>query len=201
MHSADKNLSVHTYIYFFAKLSALCTKHIKTVDIQHVAQCRHHQKPYTPLCAHASAQCDTTKRERFYGIGRQKNLFFQQKFRSPYTIKPLSFCGKLALCIGGCTQWCIQFQHLSTRLYALIIKGLTSKSVECRQNGKLEIVGVSVCTNLSALVYTCLHLSTLVFYITWSFARQLPRHNVHRRQRHLLCHPHNRHPRHKGRVR
>lgn len=201
MHSADKNLSVHVYIYFFAKLSALCTKHIKTVDIQHVAQCRHHQKPYTPLCAHASAQCDTTKRERFYGIGRQKNLFFQQKFRSPYTIKPLSFCGKLALCIGVCTQWCIQFQHLSTRLYALIIKGLTPESVECRQNGKLKIVGVSVCTNLSALVYTCLHLSTLVFYTTGAFARQLPRHNVRRRQRHLLCHPRNRHPRHKGRVR
>lgn len=40
---------------------------------------------------HASAQCDTTKRERFYGIGRQKNLFVQQKFRSPYTVKPLSY--------------------------------------------------------------------------------------------------------------
>lgn len=40
---------------------------------------------------HASAQCEfTTKRERFYGIGRQKNLFFQQKFRSPYTVKLLS---------------------------------------------------------------------------------------------------------------
>lgn len=184
MHSADKNLCAHTYIYFFAKLSALCTKRTIIIDIQHVAQCRHHQKPYTPLCAHASAQCDTTKRERFYGIGRQKNLFIQQKFRSPYTIKPLSFYGKLALCIGVCTQWFIQFQLLSTRLYALIIKGLTSKSVECRQNGKLKIVGVSVCTNLSALVYTCLHLSALTFCTTWSFARQQPRHNVRRRQRH-----------------
>lgn len=184
VHSADKNLCAHTYIYFFAKLSALCTKRTIIIDIQHVAQCRHHQKPYTPLCAHASAQCDTTKRERFYGIGRQKNLFIRQKFCSPYAVKPLSFCGKLALCIGVCTQWCIQFQHLSTRLYELIIKDLTSKSVECRQNGKLKIVGVSVCTNLSALVYTCLHLSTLVFYTTWSFARQQPRHNVRRRQRH-----------------
>lgn len=161
MHSADKSLSVHIYIYFFSKLSALCTKRTNSIDIQRIAQCRHPQKSYTPLCARASAQCDTTKRERFYGIGRQKNLFVQQKFRSPYTIKPLSFCGKLALCIGVCTQWCIQFQHLSTRLYALIIKGLTSKSAECRQNSKLKIVGVSVCTNLSALFYTCLHSSTL----------------------------------------
>lgn len=187
MHGADKNLSVHVYIYFFAKLSALCTKRTIIIDIQHVAQCRHHQKPYTPLCAHASAQCDTTKRERFYGIGRQKNLFIRQKFRSPYTIKPLSFCGKLALCIGVCTQWCIQFQHLSTRLYALIIKGLTSKSVECRQNGKLKIVGgvyAQICLHSSALVYTCLHLSALTFCTTWPFARQQPRHNVHRRQRH-----------------
>lgn len=40
---------------------------------------------------HASAQCEfTTKRERFYGIGRQKNLFIRQKFCSPYTVKPLS---------------------------------------------------------------------------------------------------------------
>lgn len=40
---------------------------------------------------HASAQCEfTTKGERFYGIGRQKKLFVQQNFRSPYTIKPLS---------------------------------------------------------------------------------------------------------------
>lgn len=185
MHSADKNRSVHTYIYFFAKLSALCTKRTNSIDIQRIAQCRHPQKSYAPLCARASAQCEfTTTRERFYSIGRQKNLFIQQKFRSPYTIKPLSFYGKLALCIGVCTQWFIQFQLLSTRLYALIIKGLTSKSVECRQNGKLKIVGVSVCTNLSALVYTCLHLSTLVFYTTWSFARQQPRHNVRRRQRH-----------------
>ena len=91
MHSADKNLCAHTYIYFFAKLSALCTKRTIIIDIQHVAQCRHYQKPYTPLCAHASALCEfTTKGERFYGIGRQKNLFIQQKFRSPYTIKPLS---------------------------------------------------------------------------------------------------------------
>ncbi len=43
------------------------------------------------MCAHAYAQCEfTTKGERFYGIGQQKNLFIQQKFRSPYTIKPLS---------------------------------------------------------------------------------------------------------------
>lgn len=153
MHGADKNLSVHVYIYFFAKLSALCTKRTIIIDIQHVAQCRHHRKSYALLCT------------RF------------------------------------CTQWCIQFQHLSTRRYALSIKGLTSKSAECRQNGKLKIVGVSVCTNLSALVYTCLHLSTLVFYTTWSFARQQPRHNVRRRQRHLLCHPHNRRPRHRGRDR
>lgn len=91
VHSADKNLCAHTYIYFFAKLSALCTKRTIIIDIQHVAQCRHYQKPYAPLCAHASAQCEfTTKGERFYGIGRQKNLFVQQKFRSPYTIKPLS---------------------------------------------------------------------------------------------------------------
>ena len=86
--------------------------------------------------------------------------------------------------MAACRQWCIQNPHLSTRRYALIISCLTSKSVECRQNGKLKIVGVSVYTNLSALVYTCLHLSTLVFYTTWSFARQQPRHNVRRRQRH-----------------
>lgn len=50
---------------------------------------------------HASAQCEfTTKRERFYGIGRQKNLFIQQKFRSPYTIKPLS-CNKYSLLWGA----------------------------------------------------------------------------------------------------
>lgn len=92
MHGADKNLSVHVYIYFFAKLSALCTKRTIIIDIQHVAQCIHYQKPYAPLCAHAYALCEfTTKRERFYGIGRQKKLFVQQNFRSPYTIKPLSF--------------------------------------------------------------------------------------------------------------
>ena len=97
MHSADKNLCAHTYIYFFAKLSALCTKRKIIIDIQHVAQCRHYQKPYTPLCAHAYALCEfTTKGERFYGIGRQKDLFIQQKFRSPYTIKPLS-CNKYSL--------------------------------------------------------------------------------------------------------
>ena len=91
MHSADKNLCVHTYIYFFAKLSALCTKRTNNIDIQRIAQCRHPQKPYAPLCAHASAQCEfTTKVKRFYSIGRQKKLFIQQKFRSPYTIKPLS---------------------------------------------------------------------------------------------------------------
>ncbi len=83
-----------------------------------------------------------------------------------------------------CRQQCIQFLLLSTRRYILIIRCLVTKSVECRQNGKLKIVGVSVCTNLSALVYTCLHLSTLVFYTTWSFARQQPRHNVRRRQQH-----------------
>ena len=91
MHGADKNLCAHTYIYFFAKLSALCTKHTNSIDIQRIAQCRQHQKSYTPLCARASAQCEfTTKRERFYGIGRQKNLFIRQKFCSPYTVKPLS---------------------------------------------------------------------------------------------------------------
>ena len=91
MHGADKNLSVHVYIYFFAKLSALCTKRTIIIDIQHVAQCRHYQKPYAPLCARASAQCEfTTTRERFYGIGRQKNLFIRQKFCSPYIVKPLS---------------------------------------------------------------------------------------------------------------
>ena len=92
MHSVDKNLCVHTYIYFFAKLSALCTKRTNSIDIQRIAQCRHHQKSYTPLCARASAQCEvTTTRERFYGIGRQKNLFIRQKFCSPYTVKPLSY--------------------------------------------------------------------------------------------------------------
>lgn len=91
VHSADKNLCAHTYIYFFAKLSALCTKRTIIIDIQHVAQCIHHQKPYAPLCAHASALCEfTTKGERFYGIGWQKNLFIRQKSRSPYTVKPLS---------------------------------------------------------------------------------------------------------------
>lgn len=92
VHSADKSLCVHTYIYFFAKLSALCTKRTNSIDIQRIAQCRHHQKSYTPLCARASAQCEfTTTRERFYGIGRQKNLFIRQKFCSPYTVKPLSY--------------------------------------------------------------------------------------------------------------
>ena len=92
MHSADKNLCVHTYIYFFVKLSALCTKHMQRVDIQYIAQCRHPQKSYAPLCARASAQCEfTTTRERFYGIGRQKNLFIRQKFCSPYAVKPLSY--------------------------------------------------------------------------------------------------------------
>lgn len=37
VHGADKNLSVHAYIYFFAKLSALCTKRTIIIDIQHVA--------------------------------------------------------------------------------------------------------------------------------------------------------------------
>lgn len=92
MHGADKDLSVHAYIYFFQKLSAFCTKRTIIIDIQHVAQYRHYQKTYTPLCAHASALCEfTTKQERFYGIGRQKNLFIRQKFRSPYTVKPLSY--------------------------------------------------------------------------------------------------------------
>lgn len=85
--------SVYTPTFiFFAKLSALCTKRTIIIDIQHVAQCRHPQKSYTPLCAHASALCEfTTKGERFYGIGRQKNLFIRQKFRSPYAVKPLSY--------------------------------------------------------------------------------------------------------------
>lgn len=50
VHSADKNRSVHTYIYFIAKLSALCTKRTDSIDIQHVAQCRHHRKSYALLC-------------------------------------------------------------------------------------------------------------------------------------------------------
>lgn len=60
VHGADKNLSVHAYIYFFAKLSTLCTKYTKSVDIQIIALCRHHQKSHTPLCARASAQCEFT---------------------------------------------------------------------------------------------------------------------------------------------
>ncbi len=97
MHGADKKLYAHTYIYFFAKLPALCTKRTIIIDIQHVVQCRHYQKPYAPLCAHASALCEfTTKRERFYGIGRQKNLFIRQKICSPYAVKPLSLCGESA---------------------------------------------------------------------------------------------------------
>ena len=84
--------SVYTPTFiFFAKLSALCTKRTNSIDIQRIAQCKHHQNPYAPLCAHASALCEfTTKGERFYGIGRQKDLFVQQKFCSPYTVKPLS---------------------------------------------------------------------------------------------------------------
>lgn len=90
VHSADKNRSVHTYIYFFAKLSALCTKRTKNADIQYIMQCRQHQKSYTPLCTRASAQGEfTITRVRFYSIGRQKNLFIRQKFCSPYTVKPL----------------------------------------------------------------------------------------------------------------
>lgn len=63
---------------------------------------------------------------------------------------------------AACRQQCIQILHLSTRYYALIISGLTSKSVECRQNSKLKIVGgvmhKFVCTRLHLLALVCTHL-------------------------------------------
>ena len=57
------------------------------------------RKLYALLSAHANAQCEfTTKGERFYGIGRAEFLSDKQIFLPPYAVKPLSFCGKLALC-------------------------------------------------------------------------------------------------------
>lgn len=67
-------------------------------------------KLYAPLCAHANALCEfTTKGERFYGIGRAEFLSDKQIFLPPYAVKPLSFCGKLALCIGVCTHGVYDF--------------------------------------------------------------------------------------------
>lgn len=101
------------------------------------------QKLYAPLCAHANAQCEfTTKGERFYGIGRAEFLSDKQIFLPPYAVKPLSCCGKLALCRGACTQWCIRFLRVSTLRNALNINAICAFSAECRQFGNKINVGV-----------------------------------------------------------
>ena len=100
-------------------------------------------KLYAPLCAHANAQCEfTTTRERFYGIGRAEFLSDKQIFLPPYAVKPLSCCGKLALCRGACTQWCIRFLRVSTLRNALNINAICAFSAECRQFGNKINVGV-----------------------------------------------------------
>lgn len=105
------------------------------------------QKLYAPLCAHANAQCEfTTKGERFYGIGRAEFLLDKQIFLPPYAVKPLSFCGKLALCRSVCTQWCIRFLMVSTLRNMLNINGFYVFSAECRQFGKK--INVGVCTEV-----------------------------------------------------
>lgn len=105
------------------------------------------RKLYALLSAHASASCGlTTKGERFYGIGRAEFLSDKQIFLPPYAVKPLSFCGKLALCRGVCTQWCIRFSMVSTLRNMLNINDYCAFSAECRQFGKK--INVGVCTEV-----------------------------------------------------